>query len=61
MKVQHISLYQLFQMNILSDKDLLEIGKKPLLKGIIVVNETGKVQIMYGDEGWLYKDYNMIK
>lgn len=52
---KEISLYELFQLDILRDADLLEIGKKPYLEKIILVEN--KVQILYGNGGWLFSEY----
>lgn len=57
---KEITLYELFQKNILSDQELLEIGKTPDLNKIIVVDQgegIEEVQTYYGEGGWRTKTY----
>lgn len=53
---KEVTLYDLFQMNVLSDKDLLKIGKTANLNRIIIVydwypydNKIKCVQIHYNE------------
>lgn len=52
-----ISLYDLFQLHILKDADLLEIGKKKGIEKIILVEDQRSVQVYRGEGGWLFSEY----
>lgn len=58
---EEITFYELFQRNVLTDKDLLDIGKKPQLKKIYIISpDYDRVQIHYGEDGWLFKEYECV-
>lgn len=52
-----INLYELFQLNILNDTQLLEIGKKPKLDKIILTENS--VQVISAE--WLISEYEIKK
>lgn len=55
---EEITLYELFQLKVLRDEDLLSIGKTLDLVRIILIRDQLKVQIFYGQDGWLMRTYH---
>ena len=57
---KEITINQLATLSVLTDEQLLDIIKRRYLKKIIYVEKFGErdaVQIIYGNGGWLFKEY----
>lgn len=55
-----ITINQLAMLSVLSDEQLLDIIKRHYLEKIIYIEKYGErdvVQIIYGNGGWLFKEY----